>query len=199
MRDSSKRDFFDKEACGWNDRYHQEDESEIGKLVERFDLRLGDQVLDVGTGNGILLPYLSGKVGKNGKIIGLDFSLNMIFEAARLARRANLHFINASVETLPIRDQAIDCVTCLATFAHVSGKKEAVNEMSRVLRSGGRIYITHLMGKEELAEHHRSAGGLVEHDTLPPDSEMREMMEKASLKDVRIVDQPGLYLASARK
>ncbi|KPL00678.1 MAG: hypothetical protein AMJ91_03710 [candidate division Zixibacteria bacterium SM23_73_3] len=199
MKDLSKRQFFDQEARGWDDRYHQDDASQIRKLVDRFDLKPRDWVLDVGTGNGILLPHLFEKVEDEGKIVALDFSWRMVFEAAKVKKTADIYFINACCETLPIKDQTFDCIACLATFAHVNGKSKALNEMSRVLKKGGRLYIAHFLGKKELEQHHRLAGGAVEQDTLPPDSEMREMMEKTGLKDVRIVDQPGLYLASARK
>jgi ubiquinone/menaquinone biosynthesis C-methylase UbiE len=84
-------------------------------------------------------------------------------------------------------------------FAHLNDKRVALNEMGRVLKKGGRLYVLHTLGKEKLAEYHREVGGVVRDDVLPSDSEMREMMEKAGFKDVRIVDQPGLYLASARK
>jgi ADP-ribose pyrophosphatase YjhB (NUDIX family) len=50
-----------------------------------------------------------------------------------------------------------------------------------------------------LAEYHREVGGVVRDDVLPTDSEMRKMMEKAGLRDIKILDQPGLYSVSARK
>jgi len=199
MKDLYKRKFFDNEARGWNDRYHQDDKSEIRKLVERFDLKPGNWILDVGTGNGILLPYLFGKVKDEGKIVALDFSWDMIFEATKVEKKTNICFVNASVEALPIKGQTFDCVTCLATFAHVSEKRKAINEMGRVLKKDGRLYIAHLLGKKELAEHHRETGGVVKHDILPPDPEMINMMESSGLKDIKIIDQPNLYLASARK
>jgi SAM-dependent methyltransferase len=199
MKDRSKRDFFDREARGWNDRFHQTDESEIRGLVERFDLRPGDRILDVGTGNGILLRYLSQRVTGSGDVLALDFSWKMISEATRIEGRAHIRFINASVENLPLKDRTVDCITCVAAFAHVCDKKEAIEEMSRVLRPDGRLYIAHLLSSRELAEHHRSAGGAVEHDILPPDVEMAAMLQRAGLKDIQVVDQPNLYLASAKR
>jgi len=199
MKDLSKREFFDKEAHEWDDRYHQDDRSEIQRLVERFDLNPGDRILDVGTGNGILLPYLLRKIKNRGKIVAVDFSWNMLFEATKVEKKTNICFINACVEALPLRDQSFDCITCLAAFAHVDRKRKAVSELGRVLKSDGRLYIAHLLGKKELAEHHRSAGGAVKHDTLLPDLEMMAMMEGSGLKDIKISDQPNLYLASARK
>ena len=199
MSDPSKKEFFDKEASGWDDRYHQDDKSEMRRLVGRFDLKPGDRVLDVGTGNGILLPHLFGKVKDEGKIVALDFSWDMIFEATKVEKKTNICFVNASVEALPIKGQTFDCVTCVATFAHISEKRKAINEMGRVLKKGGRLYIAHLLGKKELAEHHNLAGGVVEHDILPSDSEMTTMLENSGLKDIKIIDQPNFYLASARK
>ncbi len=198
MSDQSKREFFDREAFGWNHRYHQDDELELQRLVERFELKPGGWVLDVGTGNGILIPHLWRKIEHKGKIVALDFSWNMIREATKVEKGRNICFVNACVENLPIKTQTFDCITCLAIFAHVNDKRGAINEMSRVLKKDGKLYIAHLLGKKELAEHHRMAGGTVEHDTLPPDSEMIDMMRNSGLKDIRIIDQPNLYLASAR-
>lgn len=199
MSDESKREFFDKEARGWNKRFHQEDQTEIKGLIDRWDIRPKDRILDLGTGNGILIPYLWEKVGETGTILALDFSWNMIREAARFANSTAVGFVNACAECLPTKSETFDCITCFATFAHISGKNRALVEMSRALKKDGRIYIAHLLGKQELAEHHRSAGGAVEHDVLPPDAVMETMMIKAGLKEIRIVDQPNLYLASAIK
>ena len=199
MKDESRREFFDREARGWNDRSHQRDEPEIRRLVNGFDLRPDDRVLDVGTGNGILLRYLSQRVTGSGEVLALDFSWKMISEAARIEGRAKVRFINASVEALPLRDQTVDCITCVATFAHLCDKEEAISEMSRVLKPDGRLYIAHLLSRKELAEHHRSAGGAVEHDILPPDVEMAAILQRAGLKDIQVVDRPNLYLASAKR
>ncbi len=200
MDDKLKREFFDEKAQGWDGRFHQDDEGQIRQLVERFDLRAGDRVLDVGTGNGVLLPYLFEKVGSGGRVVALDYSWNMIAEAARAETNGSVSLLNASAEAIPLKNDTFDCVTCLATFAHVCRKMEALKEMNRVLKEGaGRVYITHLMGKKELAEHHRSAGKAVLHDILPSDSDMRGMMQEAGFKDILIVDRPQLYLASAGK
>jgi ubiquinone/menaquinone biosynthesis C-methylase UbiE len=199
MNDGSRREFFDKEARGWDERYHQDDEQEIRRLVSRLDLRPGDWVLDLGTGNGVLLPFLLEKTEDGKKIFAVDLSWNMICEAAQTGAKDGICFINASVEALPFKDQTMDCVICLAAFAHVCDKREAIDEMSRVLGRSGRLYIAHLMGKEKLAEHHRSAGGAVKNDVLPPDQEMAAMIKGAGLTKVDIIDRPDLYLVSARR
>ena len=199
MKDLSKRKFFDEEAFGWDEPNHPEDKVQIQKLVERFELKSGDWVLDIGTGKGILLPYLSPQVKNRGKVVALDFSWNMISQASAINKRKNICFVNASVEALPIKDQKIDCITCLDTFAHVCAQKEAMREMGRVLRKGGRLYVAHSLGKKEVASFHKKVGGAVEHDTLPSDSMMKKIMQSVGLKEIKIVDHPDLYLARARK
>jgi len=199
MNHPSKREFFDKEACGWDDRYHQEDKLELQKLVDRFDLRSGECVLDLGTGNGILIPYLLRKVKKKGKVVGVDFSWNMVRGATKASIEENFCLVNASVEALPMKGQTFDCTTCLDTFAHVDDKKEALNEMGRILKERGRLYIVHTLGKKELADRHKEIGGVVQNDVLPPDWKMRAMMKQAGLRDIHFIDQQDLYMVSAKK
>lgn len=162
-------------------------------------MKPGERVLDLGTGSGVLLPHLLRRVGGKGRVLAVDFSWNMIREAAKTAERQNLLLLNASVEALPVKSQTVDCITCLDTFAHVDGQREALSEMSRVLKRGGRLHLVHSLGRTQLADRHREVGGVVRHDVLPPDSSMKSMMEKAGLKDIRIIDCPDLYLASAKK
>jgi ubiquinone/menaquinone biosynthesis C-methylase UbiE len=191
----SKREFFDRYAGDWDSQHHQDHVSQIKDLVERFNLKEGSTVLDVGCGTGILLPYLSEK----GSVFALDFSWNMILKAKKNKAKKGIHFINGSLEALPLKDQTIDYLTCLDTFAHVTDQKKALYEMGRALKKGGRLFIAHTLGKKELAEYHRMAGAEVEHDTLPEDEKMREMMRDVGLKDIEIKDQSNLYLASAKK
>ena len=199
MKDIAKRKFFDRKASGWDQRNHPDDKSQILTLINRFSLKPEDLVLDVGSGNGVLLPYLSAKVKRGGRIFALDFSWRMISEAQKNNRKKNVSFLNASAEALPIKDRKLDCITCFSTFAHVCEKKESLTEMARILKKGGWLYIAHPFGKKELASHHKSAGGVVKHDTLPSDPVMKKMMSCCGFKEVQIIDQPDLYLASAKK
>lgn len=195
----SKREFFNREAANWDGQYHREHVSQIRELVKRFDLKESKTVLDVGCGTGILLPYLSEKVKKNGLVLALDFAWNMIHEAKKKRGKPHIHFINASLEALPLKEQTIDYITCFATFAHVDDQRGAAYEMGRALKKGGRLFIAHLLGKKELSEHHRLAGGEVEHDALPDNDKIWGWLKDAGLKDIEIIDQPNLYLACAKK
>jgi len=69
----SQKDFFDCHANKGDELYYQNEPAELSDLIRRFQIRKGDWILDVGTGTGILLPYLNRLTGKEGKVFALDY------------------------------------------------------------------------------------------------------------------------------
>lgn len=104
----------------------------------------GETVLDLGSGGGIDVFLASKKVGKRGKVIGLDMTPEMIERARANALRAelaNVEFRQGEIEGLPLPDESVDviisnCVICLSP-----DKGKVFREMFRVLRHGGRLAI----------------------------------------------------------
>ena len=195
----SKRRYFDKLATGWDKIYHQDSLLSIKELIERFEIKKGSMVLDVGSGTGILLPYLLKKVGGKGEVLALDLSLTMIKKARSKDENKKVNFINADAEAIPFKKDLFDYVICFACFPHIFDKRKALIEMSRVLKKGGRLCVAHLLSSEEVKIHHRQFAGEVSKDTLPQEKTMQRWMIKADLKEIRIIDKPSLYLAAGVK
>ena len=107
-------------------------------------IRAGETVLDLGSGGGIDVFLASNKVGKAGKVIGVDMTPEMVQKAEENAKRANLanvEFRLGEIENMPIEAGSVDviisnCVICLSP-----DKGKAFGEMFRVLRHGGRLAI----------------------------------------------------------
>lgn len=112
------------------------------RLVELSGAGAGDRVLDVGCGTGYFARRIAPVIEPGGSVIGIDPSQPMLDYAARHAPR-NCTFHAAGAEGLPFDDASFDLVVSSLAFHHfpVDGRAEAVREMFRVLRPGGRVFI----------------------------------------------------------
>jgi len=195
----SKRSYFDKLAPDWDKIYHQDSLLLVEDLIKRFKIKKGSMVLDVGSGTGVLLPYLLKNVGEKGEVFALDFSLAMLKKAKSKKGNKKVNFINADVEVLPFTKDLFDYIICFACFPHILHKGKVLLEMSRVLKRGGKLFVAHLLSSEEVKNHHRQFGDEVAKDILPQEKTMKSWMAKSGLKGIKIIDKPSLYLASGTK
>ena len=196
----SLKDYFDRHASSWDEILgYNERTSELLEVVSWFGLAAGDWVLDVGTGTGILLPSIRQAIGPKGILIGFDFSFKMIEKARLRECPGERILILATVESLPFQYERFDRIICFSAFPHFPNKAKALFEMVRVLKNGGSLYIAHLKSVEELNQFHRHLGGPVAHDLLPHPERVRSLMIESGLLEIKIINQPGKFLAQGRK
>jgi len=195
----SKRRYFDKSVSHWDNLYDREVLSSIKDLVQRFKIKKGASVLDLGSGTGVLLPFLLKSAGNKGEVFAIDFSLKMLLKAKSKKGNEKAKFINADAEKLPFKKDLFDSVICFGSFAHFPDKRKALKEISRVLKNGSEIFIAHLLSSEEVKIHHQHAGDEVEKDVLPKEKTMKSWMTYSGFKGIEIIDRPSLYLASGSK
>jgi ubiquinone/menaquinone biosynthesis C-methylase UbiE len=199
-RVDNRKDFFNRHASTWDrDLQYGGKTGELLEVVKWFELSEGDSVLDVGTGTGILLPFIKEAIGLKGMLIAMDFSLKML-EQAKLRQYVDEKIlINASVGAIPFRSNQFDRLTCFAAFPHFPDKARALFEMVRVLRNGGKLFIAHLHSVEEINQLHRQVGGPVAHDLLPHRERIRTLMADSGLGEISIINQTGKFLAQGQK
>lgn len=189
------RNYFDRMAGRWDQGANADDLCRrLDSLVARFGIPHGGWVLDVGTGTGILHPYLLAAVGESGRVLAFDFSSCMLKEA--LKKSCSVACFQADVAAIPLPDGICDCVVCFAAFPHFNRKQSALREMARVTKHGGRVVVAHLMNRRQIARHHDANPEVARH-YLPPAGKMRQFFSSAGLTVVAIEDDPGLYLAVA--
>lgn len=193
------RDFFDRMAGGWDKGANGGELCRrLESLVTGFGIPRGGCVLDVGTGTGILHPYLLAAVGESGRVLAFDFSNCMLAEVLKKSHPENLACFQADVKAIPLPDETCDSVVCFAAFPHFDRKQQALNEMARVTRHGGRVVIAHLMSRRQIARHHDANPEVAGH-YLPTAGWMERLFSAAGLDTIAIDDMPGLYLAVAGK
>ncbi len=196
----SKKEYFDRYAHRWDQFNDSETKDKLGKLINSFRLKKGSQVLDLGCGTGILFPSILRAIGKKGRLFGVDFSPKMLLEAKRKFQNVNIVLVCAPAENLPFLPESFDYVIAFASFPHFQNQAKAIEETSRVLKKGGKLFITHLLSREELKEHHRQSGDEeVRNDVLPAEKILRCMLKKKGFKKTVILDKPSLYLACGSK
>ncbi len=195
----SKKDFFDKEAPFWEEKHYlPEVRKRLEELVPKFGVVPGHRVLDVGSGSGVLIPYLRKALEGKGLICSFDLSFNMTLEAKKKLFDKEGLVVCADVHSIPFRNEVFDRVICFAAFPHFDFPEIAILEMARVLKRGGKLIIAHLLSREELSKHHATREE-VSGDVLPSDERFKELFEMANLAMGELLNQPGLFITSGFK
>ncbi len=113
------------------------------RSIELLDLHPGERALDVGCGTGDVVVSIAQITGTPGCAVGLDSSETMIDEARRRTRELGLpvEVVVGDAHSLPFEDGSFDACRADRVLQHLERPLEALGEMVRVTRSGGRVLV----------------------------------------------------------
>jgi ubiquinone/menaquinone biosynthesis C-methylase UbiE len=111
----------------------------VPRMLAAGKVALGDRVLDVACGTGVVARGALSVVGSAGRVVGLDLTEAMLAVAARLDPEVEWQLGDAM--DLPFGDETFDVVLSQAGLMFFPDRLVALREMRRVLRRGGRLAV----------------------------------------------------------
>ncbi len=175
-----------------------------GNPTALAELKEGEIVVDLGSGGGIDVFLAAQKVGKTGKVIGIDMTPEMIMKAEKNAMTGgynNVSFKLGEIEQMPLEDDSADVIISNCVINLATDKLAVFKEMFRVLKTGGRFIISDFVTDGGLPEEIRKsaeawagciAGALEKQEYL-------DIIRKAGFKEIEVTGEKTYDLTGMDK
>lgn len=188
-------DFFDQLAPTW-DKTRERQPQLLQFLTDKLNLRPTDRVLDLGSGTGVMLPYLAPAVRH---VTAVDFAAAMLrIAAAKHAHLANITYLHGDILELDLPAGSFEQITCLNFYPHVKNSAVFLNKVCRLLTPGGQLTIMHDIPRSAVNAIH-GACQQVQDDNLPPAAIVTQRLTAAGLRRCCAEDTDSYYFVQGQK
>ena len=167
---------------GWRNDFLRDAQSEV---ISSLNAKPGVHFLDIGCGTGWAVGQVARLVDDKGLFYGVDLSPKMIEKAiSNFVGRDNFIFMQANAESIPLDNDFFDIIICTNSFHHYLNPDKALDEMYRLLRSGGKIYLLDPTADTWVTKFADRIIKMVEpeHVKIYSTGEFQQLIDKAGLK-----------------
>lgn len=189
---NTQAEFFNQVCDQW-DKTNMPNDQKIAFLLNKADLKTGQSVLDVGTGTGVLLPYITMRTGLS-PIDAVDISPGMI----RIARQKFDGLPHISLSVLDVENEPIhkkyDRIILYSVFPHLENKIRTIWKLVNLnLRKGGRLIIAHSQSRDFLNHMHKHKDSRISDAALIDVKLQQILFEESGLKVIDADENSEYY------
>ncbi len=132
----------------------------VRRIIDTLDLPPGSKGIDIGCGIGSHTLRLAEAVGRSGNVVGIDLSEHFINRAKKVAGQSGLSppaaFRKGDMNAIPFEDNSFDWAWSMDCVGYAPGDKmDPIEEISRVVKPGGRVFILAWSSQQLLPGHPR--------------------------------------------
>lgn len=191
-------DFFNSVAENWDNMINV-DESKINYLLNKLKIQEDDEILDIGTGTGVLIPFLNERVC-TGRIKGVDISKGMLEVAkSKFNHLSNVDFDLVNVEKEELKHQ-YDKIILYSMYPHLENKTQTISNLVKdSLKEDGILMIAHSDSREFLNNLHRNSDERVHESILMEINEQKNVFINAGLKVIEAFENDEMYYVVIEK
>lgn len=191
------REFFNNIAEKW-DSICCHPEEKINYVFSKINLKNGYSVLDIGSGTGIIIPYIEREIGQDGNITALDISEKMIEISKKKHNYPNLNFVVEDFN-LYLPNEKYDCIIAYSCYPHFKDSSGFFKKAYFLLKSGGTIAIAHVESRDKINSRHNEIEDKINSNDLAKAEITCKIMEKFGLNSVYFEDNNEYYICIGRK
>lgn len=185
-------EFFNQIAKEW-DSIIEVNEEKINTLLSKLNITDNSKVLDIGTGTGVLIPFLK-SLNPNGYIKGVDISsemLNVAREKFRNIEKVSFELVDVEKDVI---NETYDSIVLYSMFPHLKDKTNTIKKLvEKNLGKSGQLIIAHSNSRTFLNNMHKEKNECVSEDRLIPVINQRYLFEKVGLKVVDAFEDNEIY------
>lgn len=170
-----------------------------GLPTEFAAIKKGDVVVDLGSGAGNDVFVARSFTGKEGRVIGIDMTEDMITRANINKEKLgydNVEFLYGEIEEIPLENETADVVVSNCVMNLVPDKNKAFAEVNRILKQNGHFCISDIVTDGEISDELRASASLYAGcvSGALKKEEYLDIVRKAGFKDIEVKKEKRIII-----